>query len=867
MINLCDSNKYFTDSILTGAAKRIPRAVEDIEIIGNVLHDETISFPTISGQCGINEIASFKISFYSRSHQLEIIGNGPSNTENRRQPTGTDLTNIQEKDPLRFNHGWYTINPAFTIGTILTNGNIKLNNLGFNNSRTDCFDLLSENSIIANNTLSLNKITLTSNSRAYDSQFTSNIFLADAGTKMDNMNIVSQITKLNGGSYLYCQFSSADIYFYNYVKIIDSSIKNTIFCTGNTPQFLRSNIECDTFEPKLAFVSGSTISVGDTAKPDGANFIDSTLKTWKLTNIDTLYLLNSSLSAEDAYGSSINNSGVVLLQFAEKIKLDNFAKTTINELVKPRNTFDVSTINNEDRGVITIINSGYFSNGSNRSIINGNIVEVDTLFINTSSGQILSKVCNLYNLAVNYGTISTCNLFNSGNNASTSGGISIANFYHTSTNNGVVKVGNFYDISQNFNTGIQQATFYSGSINNANFSNSLSSLTFRDFSQNKGNIYNAQFYNSGSHKEGSCYSSNFYDYSQCTSGPLNKVNFYNESKHIGTNTDVSGVNFFHDSKFVSLNISVDSGSLHLYDNASGNIIEISVPTGLNCTINDNSIVDYINGSVYDNSSIKVNGNASVALSSGQLTFYFNNKSVCGSSASTIILNDFAVATGSSYANITGYGSSQIINNTVNIHSLVLNNNSQCLSRTTSIAKAELYDQSKFYGNSITSGLVDGEAKLMTQAGFTATNLLFTNNAQSNIAINADTIIFSGRCLNGPSGTLTALKIIFDNSSQNGGPSNGTTLFKNNSINSYRQTRSTSSQPYYFIESFNRGSGNNIMHFGSGAINYGYVVNGLFYENSANLGIVKNGIFHPSVIQTGTVLENGIISGISWSDPF
>lgn len=867
MINLCDPNKFFTNASLSTEAKRIPRSVEDIEIIGTVLHPESLDFRTIDN-CGIDSIASFKITFYRETTKLSVIGWRSDDATNPRKPSGQPLIDIQEKDPLRYEHGWYTINPIYRVGVMSTNGEIMLDDMGYNNTRTDCRKLTAKKSIIAGASISARDIDFIQDSRAYDCQLNATQRIqANFSIKMDNMNIVSQITELNGGSYLYCQFSSADIYFYNYVKIIDSSIKNTIFCKGNTPQFLRSNIECDTFEPKLAFVSGSTISVDDTAKPDGANFIDSTLKTWKLTNIDTLYLLNSSLSAEYAYGSSINNSGVVLLQFAEKIKLDNFAKTTINELVKPRNTFDVSTINNEDRGVITIIDSGYFSNGSNRSIINGNIVEVDTLFINTSSGQILSKVCNLYNLAVNYGTISTCNLFNSGNNASTSGGISIANFYNTSTNNGVVKVGNFYDISQNFNTGIQQATFYSGSINNANFSNSLSSLTFRDFSQNKGNIYNAQFYNSGSHKEGSCYSSNFYDYSQCTSGPLNKVNFYNESKHIGTNTDVSGVNFFNDSKFVSLNISVDSGSLHLYDNASGNIIEISVPTGLNCTINDNSIVDYINGSVSDNSSIKVNGNASVALSNGQLTFYFNNKSVCGSSTSTIILNDSAVATGSSYANITGYGSSQIINNTVNIHSLVLNNNSQCLSRTTSIAKAELYDQSKFYGNSITSGLVDGGAKLMTQAGFTATNLLFTNNAQSNIAINADTIIFSGRCLNGPSGTLTALKIIFDNSSQNGGPSNGTTLFKNNSINSYRQTRSTSSQPYYFIESFNRGSGNNIMHFGSGAINYGYVVNGLFYENSANLGIVKNGIFHSSVLQTGTVLENGSISDIEWSDPF
>lgn len=864
MINLCDSDKYFTDSVLTGAAKRIPRAVEDIEIIGSVLRNETIVFPTISGQCGINEIASLKINFYSRLYQLEIIGNGPNNTENTRQPTGTDLTSIQEKDPLRFNHGWYTINPAFTVGTILTNGNIKLNNLGFNNSRTDCFNLLSQNSIIANNTLSLNKITLTSNSRAYDSQFTSNIFLADSSIKMDNMVIEAATGNYTGGSYYNCQLFHSNIFMSNAI-LLDSSL-NIISGSVNACQIYRSAIESNDSSSIVMGgpnISGSSV-VLDKLYLEGGNSVDSSISANLLyTSDQTHSIKNGSITAKLVDNSSFINSGIISFDEAKKLNLTNTAQVQINYLYKNVG----SNITNNTNSLINIISSGYLLNGNNDGTIVGGKVDIDTSFINQASGVIFTKECNLYNTAVNYGIIANCNLYNRSNNASASGGISSANFYDSSTNNGFTNTCNFYDLSQNFHTGIQQATFYSGSINNASFSsNFIGSLTFKNSSKNKSTIYNARFYDSGLNDGGTCYNTKFYDFSQSNSGPLINTSFYNNSEQINNVVNASGVNFYDNSKFYSLKIIDTSGSLHLYDNSSGNILDIAVSTGLRCSINNNSIVSEIKGFVEDKSEIIINDKATVLLSEGDIVLSFQNQSVCGPSSAYIKLYNSALATGSTYTSITGHDNSQIINNSVSITSLVLKDNSKCLSRSTAVDRASLYDRSQFYGNNITSGAIYDNAKLMFAGGFTSTALLFANGSQNDITINTTKVIFSGSSSNGPSGFITANQATF-NQSSNYGQLNSIALFRNNSTNYYKKASLLTTNPYYFLSSFNFGSGNNTMHFGSGSVNYGYVENGLFYENSVNAGVVKNGTFHSTVFQTGTVLENGVISDISWSDPF
>lgn len=862
MINLCDSDKYFTDSVLTGPANRIPRSVEDIEIIGNILNNETIVFPTISGQCGINEIASLKINFYNRSYQLEIIGNGANSAVNTRQPTGIDLTQIQERDPLRFNHGWYTINPAFTVGTILTNGNIKLNNLGFNNSRTDCFNLLSQNSIIANNTLSLNQIALSSNSRAYDSQFTSNIFLADSSIKMDNILVEASTGDYTGGSYYSCQLFHDNIYMSNAI-LLDSSL-NIVTGSINSCQIYRSKVESSDSSSLIMggpTISGSTI-VLDKLYLEGGSSIDSSIQANILYTSDQVHQIrNGSIIATLVDNSSFVNSGIISCNEAKKLNLTNYAQVQIVSLYQNAG----SNITNNPNSLINISTSGYLSNGSNNGTILGGRVDIDTAFTNNISAMIFTKECNLYNSAVNNGTIANCNLYNTSNNAIASGRISNANFYNESTNNGVVNIGNFYDTSQNLNTGIQQATFYSGSINNANFSNDfIGSLTFKNFSQNTSTVYNASFYDSGLNNGGVCYNTKFYNFSQSNSGPLINTSFYNSSETINV-INVSGVDFYDNSRFSTLTVIGTSGSLNLYDNSSGNIIDIAVSTGLKCTINNNSIVSNIMGSVSDGSEIIVNDKSTVLFSQGNIVVSFKDQSTCGSSSAYIKLYNSTLATGSTYASITGYDNSQIINNSVTISSLVLKNNSKCLSRSTTIERAELYDQSLFYGNNITNGFIYGGSKLMFSGGLTSTNLVFANGSQNSITINTTTVIFSGNSSNAPSGFITATQATFDQSS-NYGQLNSITFFRNNSTNYYRKVPS-STNPYYFLESFNFGSGNNDMHFGSGSINYGYVENGLFYENSVNAGVVKNGTFHSSVSQTGTVLGNGIISDISWSNPF
>jgi hypothetical protein len=430
MINLCDINKYFTDSVLTGPANRIPRSVEDIEIIGNILNNETINLPSLSGQCGINEIASLKINFYNRSYQLEIIGNGANSAVNTRQPTGTDLTFIQTNDPLRFSHGWYTINPDFTIGTILTNGNIKLNNLGFNNFRTDCFDLLSQNSIMANNVLSVNKITLLDNSRAYNSQFTSNIFLADSSIKMDNILVDASTGNYTGGSYYNCQLFHDNIYISN-VILLDSSL-NAITGSMNSCQIYRSNVKSSNSSSLVIVdprISGSNV-VMDRLYLEGGNSVDSSIQANILYTSNQIHnIKNGSVIAKLVDNSIFINSGNISFNEARKLSLTNYAQAQIIYLYQNAG----SSITNNSNSLINISTSGYLSNGSNNGTIVGGRVDIDTAFTNNISGIIFTKECNLYNSAVNNGTIANCNLYNTSNNASASGGSSNANFYNDST--------------------------------------------------------------------------------------------------------------------------------------------------------------------------------------------------------------------------------------------------------------------------------------------------------------------------------------------------------------------------------------------------------------------------------------------------
>lgn len=828
MINLCDDNKYYTDASLSNSAKRSAREVEDIEIVGTIFGDESINFISLSGSCDITSIASISCSFFTPTSNLEIIGLRPDDPSNPRMPTGSALTGIETNNPIRFNHGWYSINPAFTIGSVITNGNVKATNMGYNNTRTDCNNFIADNSIIANNTLSVNSISFTNNSKAYGCAFTSSgINLSN--TKIDQSNINANSGVYTGGSYLECQI------FHNKLQSNNTTFINCEITTGES-EFISSNL----YESSLVFnisnnssgtgnivpgitLDNCTINGGvvnaDVLYLKGGSGNESTISSNKLyAGILTFTLVNGNLNAIKVYNADINNSGSLSFGDVDSLKLINQAQVTINSL----SDNPVSKITNNAGGVITISNSGYLSNGTNKGFIVGELVDISDPFSNTTSGKINTKICNLYNAVNNLGQITTANLYDASIN---NGYIINGKFYDTSKNLQNVNVSEFYNNSINESTGLlSQATFNDNSVNKAVISGV--SIFFNNNSTNKATIYGATFFQMASHIEGACYNSTFNNNSYMGGdGLLVSGAIFNDNSQLGNSIDARDIIFNDNSSLGHIQISQHNTKIEMNNVSSGGHIEILGASGINISLNNNSFLNLIDGTYASDQSISINNNSKVNQCNGNIIVNFNDQSLCGSSEATIKLRDNAKATGTTYNTIL------------------------------------CYDNSLFSGWSIVSGIFFNNAQIISSI-ISSSNFIEFNGNENKKSIQGNNIYFTNGANNSISGVLRGDRIKFLNSN-NYGTINNTVVFSG-SINYSFALRGES----YYINSSNRGSGDKTFYFGAGSTNNGYAHTAHFYSGSSNNGVVYNGFFHNSV-QSGTVLNSGMIDNslINLSVPF
>lgn len=864
MLDLCNKDKYYSDAGLSSETDRLPRSVEDIEIIGVVYSDETINFPSLSSQCGIKEIASLTINFYNNSTGTLIVeGSASENSNNLRKPVEPELSRIQENDPLRYNHGWYTIDPNYSIGCIITNGNVEAKNIGFNNKRTDCYNFKLNNSILADTVLSVNKIEFSGTSRAYNSQLICNEFISGPNIKMDNMVIqtLSGQAYYSGGSYLTCQMIHPSLNIISSI-LIDCSINNVSTGFFENLQLYRSVVISDASgDIKTSGISiDKSNLVIDRLDLNTGTTIDSSMDINKLSTSMRMHTFtNSNIKAYIIDNCYINNHGVLIFNNVYKLKLENNAQAQITRLYANQ-----GTIINNNSGAFLNIQSGYLYNGVNNATIGGTIVEYGGLFSNSSSGLIIANLCNIYGTGTNDGTISTCDLYDDAiNKCSNNNSIKNASFYHRSKNSGIIDVGSFYDVSRNVSTGIlKQATFYSGSINQADINNGITSLIFRDTSKNSGNIALGTFY-SGSINYSNCSGCKFFDKSLFQgarnrfSSPIpnaTSVEFFQQSKVTGA-INVEQCNFKDQSSFDTIIIN-NSKSTNLYGSTKGDIVSFEYPESGSFIMHDKTIVENIYGGAASGTQIHAKDFTEVKYSSGEFAISFFDRSKCGDSAalSGVNLYDASSAKGSSYVSINTYDKSAVPN-FQNIKYLIASGNSQLSGQK--IQNGILAGNSQTTTNIVETGLVIGNAKLFSRSPYIISQQLkFYDSASNYITIYTpdDNIVeFRQNSLNTATGIIDSSGILFQDGSKNFGSVYGDkTIFRDNS-NNYKAISGTS---YYDFFSNNYAKSGLKAYFGTGCVNYGELDTGYFYAGSRNLGIVKTGIFDNLVLETGTVLMEG-----------
>lgn len=860
MINLCDDSKYFKDNNLTKEAKRIPRPVEDIEIIGTITSNETLDFSSLNA-CNIDKIASITCTFYSSNLSFTVRGDGALDPDNSREPEEDQLNAIQSGDPIRFAHGWYTISPKYQLGALITNGNVVLDNMGYNNDRTDCNVLTSNNSVIANNSLSINRLSF-NDSFGYSSQFdVSSINMNNS--KIDEINIICISGIYTDSSMLLCSLENAHV-LSNNTNYIDV---NAVMGTGNYTNggiYRSTLITSDALSNSLG-ITGTAIEI-DTSQISGCNIttdicqlknltIDNSNVTCNklFTESTPITVNNTSITADRVDHSSIINSGILNFTHVLKLALENYAQTNADLIVRN----DGSVINNYSGALLNVSSSGYLLNGSNASgaKIIGSVFTLDSFFDNMDGAEIIGDV-SIINSGNNNGKISVGNFFGTATN---NGSVDRATFKNGSSNisvSGKVTTAEFFDSSINTSTGLMSAIFYNNSSNAAN----VSSVIFKNYATNSGNIKNANFYDQSSSIGGECEDTNFYHSGICTSGNLNRCGFYDTTQCIGCvleNTSTYGNTFLQD-------VRINTGTIVELNNfSSGNII-CNVVSGLMLNIKDDTELLNISG-LSISGSIAVYDQAQVKDSIGNLKLSFFNSSKCGNSSADIILNDTSIATGDTYQSLKMNNASLVSGtNSVNIESLEMFNNSKIINRNSVVNEGRFFGSSEFYGNTITSGLVTESAR-MHRFLTVADIITFSGQASNYTTINGASIVFTHNSNNTISGSLNASVIKFLQNSNNYGIINSTSLFSG-SVNYFRGNGNTI---FYIGEgAFNRGSGNGVMHFGSGAVNLGYANTAYFYAGSSNNGLVINAYFHNSITQTGTVIGSATFDGsLAWSDPF
>lgn len=683
MINLCDSLQYYKDSNLGNEANRTPRSNEDIEIIGIIPVDETIDMESLSS-CGLSTIGALTMTFNSGTNILHINSSNLTKSGidplNPRAPTGVQLSGIIKNNPLRAEHGWYTITSDYKIGSLITNSIVSISNIGLNNDSIVCNTFNFNNSIYANGFITTNKI-IFNNTKFYGATLECANISGSNNTKIDTVLARSEIFNLNNSSIADSTIESSQ-FFANNSRLIDCAI-NYGSC-NLTNCIIQGNMEQN--------LSGFTIvencNVGNSSGISSANIITESLKINNskingdskiITN--TLYgsgnLINRNATVQTEYlkdNSTWNNSGTFRIENTNPLVnpiINNNGLLSIGQYVKCQLV--------QSSGRTEISNSGISIGGYNAfaGTIQGNIFIGSGGFNN--NGKIITDNCIIQN-GVNdiSGLIKNLQTVNCINKGIVSNGLFISS---SAINSGYVDIGIFQSGAINDGSG-NNLSFYNGS-NNKGSGNIVSLYN----SLNNGNIILGQLYNN-SINSGFFIQLDLYDTSinngngriinVYNSGINNSVNvstgnFYNTSSCGGIGVGQSAINysFYNFSKIIS---STNGGSFSIfkfYDSSS-------VQSSLNCAT----------GIFYSNSSIRQNGQGNFGsgyfynkfinsgILKGNLYFYdtsSNNGNIDGLTSNNIQFNDKSLNNGI----IRASGGTNLVisfNNTSNNGTIIAGNN-------------------------------------------------------------------------------------------------------------------------------------------------------------------------------------------------
>lgn len=828
MINLCNTNKYSLDPDGSIPSKRVPRPIEDIEIIGIIKNDEIINMVS-AGSCGLSGVGSITTTFDRQNRNLTIQGSSQGvftdpGDDNPRHPTGEALSGIMANNPLRAEHGWYTIDPTYSIGYLSSNSQIIIDNIGLNNKELNAYNTQIKNATYANGILSTNNLEIT-NSYFYNTDITCSGINIENNTKIDSVSANGTSIKLSNSSVADCNiqtiFLSGDK-----TPLIDS----TIFCSSGTLTDcdIQSEISQQSSNTGSLYVSNCRCSQKSRILADSVVLLEGAIISG---NIVTNGLISSSVANTIAssggtietnfFHGSILNSGIFSFSSRSPLPQDrpeiiNYGRLMISA------TGDISLLN---YGICMVDSIPITGSGSPPIMLGGRLPSPDprtvgapgTIFVHTtndSSGIIEGELS--FDKCINSGYMrgSNTRFYNDSSNF----GLGEQIYFIRSSNHGIVKNGYYSSGSTNYGSG-EVAEFYHDSKN-------IGPVKFCKFFDNAKNLFsisNAIFKNSGENSQVAGTGHLFYDTS-INRGPLTKASFYNNSTSFNAilidtnfydNSNINGatlpsgfINCYDNVSGLSPIIVGSSGTINLYD--TSHIREINTSISGSCLLYDTSRVDRLTGSgiisLYDRSIVE--------NTSASMTLYDSSK--CSTSSSLLILRDQSAAVSGAHTIIDAYDNSTISGNL--------------------ITKMRLNDNSRLLSSMFIDGLIIGDAKLANTVN--ATTALFTNGASTpSGASNITNVMLSGNSTCDVRTSLSSDRVLLYNSINLG--------------------RINATNTAYCVNSNNRGTGIGISEFGSGSVNYG-VISGeaRFYIGSSNLGIVSKGYYHPSVTQTGISVQPG-----------
>ena len=745
---------------------------------------------------------------------------------NPRHPTGEALSGIMTNNPLRAEHGWYTIDPTYSIGYLSSNSQIVINNIGLNNKELNAYNTKIDNATYANGVLSVNNLEII-NSYFYNTNITCSGIDIKNNTKIDSVSANAENIKLASSS------------------VADSTLQAISFDCSNTPLidcsiFCSSGIlaDCDV-QSEISQTSSTTGSLSITncgflqksnISADilellssviiSGNVVSNTLKSASAQNI----LEPSSTTETNFFAGKISNSGVFSFAsrsplLSERPGIINYGRLMISatgdiELQNKSGICIVSSITITGSGAQTIgdrMSSPYpRTPGSPGTIFVYTINEAPGIIEGEFSfdkcrnnGSIRGENARFYEASSNYGNaekIYFINSFNYGlvkNGYYSSGSINygsgdIGEFYHNSKNMGTPEYCKFFDESENHGT-ISNSIFKNKSTNKAAGTGHL----FYDESTNIGPLWEASFYNSGISSNASLINTNFYDTSSIAGATLLSgfINCYDQVSGLLPIAIISGIMSLYDTSYIKeINISTTSGILSLYDTSK--VDKITATSGM-ISLYDKSIVTDLQAAA---------------------TLY--DSSICLKSTKLVTLRDNSSALSGNHSVIDAYDNSTISGS--------------------SITKMRLNDSSQLLSSLFVDGLIIGDAKLAK--GVNATTALFVDGASTPSGVsNIANIMFSGGSMCDSQTRLSSEKVLLYNSNNLG-------------------IMTASNMISYCENSNNIGTGIGLAEFGPGSVNYGVILgDARFYIGSSNLGVVSKGYYHPSVTQTGISIQPGEIN--------